>query len=122
MTRESDEDIHAAFIRGDCWVLALEMSRRYEGLEPCVLAGEGLEWIHMLVEDTRTGHFVDANGVQTFDEVQANWDDYFWTGIEPFQDMHIQGMVREYPHIDPQQGIDLILRSTDWTEPARRVD
>jgi len=122
----TDGQIIDAFTAGDCWALALELKARFPHLTVCTLvdpywAGEDdtydyMQWCHALVYDKNTGTYYDANGAQTFKDVQDNWDGYDWEEIYeiPDEDLgtYFSDQERYYPEVPVSEGVRLTTLDT----------
>lgn len=125
----TDEYIRDAFTNGDCWILALELKELFPHLTVVTLvdpywSGEDdtydyMQWCHALTYDKNTGTYYDANGAQTFEDVQNNWDGYDWEEIYEIPDEDLDtyfadnwGWGRSFPDVPLSEGVRLTTLDT----------
>ncbi|MFL0579583.1 hypothetical protein [Dietzia sp. 179-F 9C3 NHS] len=96
----------------DCDHLSAALAERYH-LKRVYIGFENGAWIHSLVEHPEAGLYLDVNGVQTFEEVQANWEHCEdWDGIYPHPETdRPEERDRHRPEIPVSAGIALVTQA-----------
>lgn len=75
-----EQDDHDTFTAGDCWKLAHELHLRGIGALVSITDREDSDfWVHMAVE-LPDGNFLDANGIQTRDQILRRWAGFLPSG------------------------------------------
>lgn len=122
----TDKYIHEAFVEGDCWALAIELKRLRPDLTVVTLIDpywsvdddtyDHMQWCHAMVYDKNTGTYYDANGAQTFEDIQNNWEGYDWEEIYeiPDEDLgtYFSDQERYYPEVPVSEGVRLTTLDT----------
>lgn len=112
MTTFDENYIVAVFSEGDCWVLALELVKRYPHLTVGVITeeeGDRFGWCHAFAYDLSTDTAYDVFGAQNASDHFPEWDMFNWEDMyfpenpeEFFNDQE-----RFYPEVCTKYGVTL---------------
>lgn len=79
----TDHDLEMLFLTEACAHLTRALTARYE-VDPVVLGSADGSWIHALVHHRATDTYLDITGVQTFDQLEGQWNGWRdWDSIYP---------------------------------------
>lgn len=83
----TDYQLEMLFLTEECEQLALALTAQYD-VDPVVIGSSDGSWIHALVHHRASDTYLDITGVQTFDQLEAQWDGWReWDSIYPAETM-----------------------------------